>query len=73
MSLESTSDEGEIQIFTDGSKIHGRTGAGVATYKDGIEVSVTEENLPSSTTVFEAEMFAINLVAHALLIEKNTE
>ena len=69
--LESVPEQNTIKVFTDGSKMNGRVGAGY--YIELPDNSRTEEAvfyLGRHSTVFQAEVFAILKVAEKLLTEK---
>ncbi|XP_072948186.1 uncharacterized protein [Epargyreus clarus] len=48
------------QIYTDGSKIEGMTGAALTWWEDGKETSFSTYSLDSSCTVFQAELYALH-------------
>lgn len=47
------------EIYTDGSKVNERVGAGVVIYKDQVEVDSFSYRLNNNATVFMAELYAI--------------
>ena len=68
--LEIVLNKNSVKAFTDGSKINGRVGAGF--YVEFPDSSQTEEAifyLGRHSTVFEAEVFAISMVAEKLFAE----
>ena len=63
----------QLNVYTDGSKIDGHTGAGVTVY-DGKKVIEDEHyKLPDGTTVFQAEVAAMAKAADLLLNRSNLE
>lgn len=50
----------EVNVFTDGSKQAGRTGAGYCIFSKGKLLQTGSYRLPDSATVFQAEVFAID-------------
>ena len=62
----------QYNAYTDGSKMEGRTGAGVAMHKGGRLISQQHYRLPDESTVFQAEVIAIKKAAEYLLEEKPT-
>lgn len=60
---------GEIQIYTDGSKIEGKVGAAVSWWRDGIEIRSKKLKLEDYCTVFQAEMFALHTATKMALSE----
>ena len=69
-SLNSTSHPplSQINIFTDGSKTSQHTGAGFIIYRQGVTIAEGSRRLPPLTTVFQAEITAIQMAAQALLV-----
>ena len=67
-SLNSTSHPplSQINVFTDGSKTNQHTGAGFVIYKQGLIIAEGARRLPPLTTVFQAEITAIQMAAQAL-------
>ena len=57
----------QLNVYTDGSKINGKTGSGVAVYEGTREIRAEHYRLPDGTTVFQAEVAAILKAAEALL------
>jgi ribonuclease HI len=55
-----------ITIFTDGSKIGGRSGFGLVIFDEGVPIYDMAEPLDPSCTVFQAELWALNCAARAL-------
>ena len=53
----------EINIYTDGSKMDGKTGAGYVVYKGREEVYSDSFRLHDTNTVFQAEIAAIRAAA----------
>ena len=67
-SLNSTSHPplSQINIFTDGSQTKHHTGAGFVIYRQGVIIAEGARRLPPLTTVFQAEITAIQMAAEAL-------
>ena len=58
----------EVNVYTDGSKMkNNRVGAGVCIYSKGVCVYEKSFRLPNTSSVFQAEILAINKAALALL------
>ena len=53
----------QYKVFTDGSKLEGRTGAGLVVYKNKKEIATKAVNMTEGTTVFQAEVLAISEAA----------
>ena len=56
----------QFNVFTDGSKMDGRTGAGLAVFKGTKEIDKRCFRLPDHATVFQAEVAAIGKAAELL-------
>ena len=56
----------DYNVYTDGSKLKGRVGAGVAIYKGSDLVHSSSYRLPDFATVYQAELFAIQQAATQL-------
>lgn len=56
----------QFNIFTDGSQTNQHTGAGFVIYHEGIIIAEGTRRLPPLTMVFQAEITAIQMAAHAL-------
>jgi ribonuclease HI len=56
----------QYTVYTDGSKIENRVGAGYVIYKQGTEEGYDKLRLPDSCTVFQAEIRAIQEAAMCL-------
>ena len=56
----------QYNIYTDGSRVSNRTGAGAVIYKNTRPLQEIWARLPYSSTVFQAEITAISLAANAL-------
>ena len=56
----------QYNVYTDGSKYNGQTGAGLAIYKGGNELRGEWFRLPDYATVFQAEVAAIERAASEL-------
>ena len=56
----------QYNVFTDGSKLEDRTGAGMVIYKANKEIKSNKFRLPDGTTVFQAEVVAIAEAAEAV-------
>ena len=54
----------KINIFTDGSKTSNHTGAGFVIYREGTLIAEGARRLPTLSTVFKAEITAIQMAAH---------
>ena len=67
-SLNSTSHTplSQINIFTDGSQTNQHTGAGFVIHRQGTIIAEEAWHLPPLTTVFQAEVTAIQMAAQAL-------
>ena len=63
----------QINVYTDGSKLDGQVGAGVAIYKGKQENRSHWYRLPDYATVFQAEINAITKAAQELLNEDTEE
>ena len=57
----------QYNIFTDGSRVNGQTGAGVTIHKQAREIDAASYRLPDYSTVFQAEITAIRLGAERIL------
>ena len=57
----------QYNVYTDGSKLDGQTGAGLVIYKGGKEKTQEWYRLPDSSTVFQAEITAVTKAAESLL------
>ena len=57
----------QYNVYTDGSKLEGQTGAGLVVYKGRNEISNEQYRLPEGTTVFQAEIAAIERAATTLV------
>ena len=57
----------QYNIFTDGSKLDGQAGSGLAVYKGKTEILYDWYRLPDESTVFQAEVLAIAKAAEKLL------
>ena len=66
-------EDGEVQLFSDGSGLDGSVGVAAVMYKDGREVKVLRYCLGMLTdhTVFEAEATGVFLALHILRMEWN--
>ena len=58
----------EINAYTDGSKLDGRTGSGIAIYRGKDEIKADWLRLPDGCTVFQAEVAAIAKAATEIAI-----
>ena len=56
----------QYNVFTDGSRLDGRTGAGYVIYKGKNEIFANKLRLPDHATVFQAEIKAIEAACHKL-------
>ncbi|XP_050670435.1 uncharacterized protein LOC126969152 [Leptidea sinapis] len=59
--------EGYLQVYTDGSKIQGRVGAGISYRRRGLEVRARKLKLENYCSVFQAEMCAISKAIEDIL------
>ena len=57
--MESCQDHVACNVYTDGSRIEGRVGAGILIIRDGQTVVEDSFRLPDSATVYQAELTAI--------------
>ena len=57
----------QLNIFTDGSKLNNKVGSGVHVTSQGSSLLDLSFRLPDHSTVFQAEIFAINQAAIAVL------
>lgn len=74
--LPSTLEEHQIpttQIYTDGSKIHGKVGSAYTCWTDGIENGKRKMKLESFSTVYQAELYAIYQATEYLQKTTHTE
>lgn len=55
-----------INVYTDGSKMHNKVGAGVYIERNGDELIKSSTRLPDQATVFQAEIMAIKEAAESL-------
>ena len=55
----------EYNVYTDGSRIDGQCGAGYSIYKTNIASNCA--NLPTTSTVFQAEIVGIKLVCEEII------
>jgi len=62
-----------VQCYTDGSGMEEQTGAGYAIYENGVITKEDSFHLGSNSTVFQAEVTAIDKVAEHLLELKYTD
>ena len=56
----------QVNVYTDGSKLEGQTGAGISIRKGGREILAEWCRLPDEATVFQAEVKAISRAAEIL-------
>ena len=56
----------ECNVYTDGSKLNGKVGAGVFIVRDGVAIVEDKFRLPDSSTVYQAELTAIREAAAIL-------
>ena len=56
----------DCNVYTDGSKLDGRVGAGVFIVRQGEDIVADRFRLPDSSTVFQAELAAIREAANIL-------
>ena len=56
----------QYNVYTDGSKIDGQTGSGLAVYKNNKEIGGEYYRLPDDCTVFQAEVTAVTKAAELL-------
>ena len=56
----------QYNVFTDGSRQEGKTGAGLALYKGPKEIHCSSYSLPDHATVFQAEVLAVRKAAKTL-------
>ena len=56
----------QVNVYTDGSKLDGQTGAGIAIYDGTTEQSTEWYRLPDYATVFQAEVTAVSRAAETL-------
>jgi ribonuclease HI len=68
--VDTTYPPGSINVYTDGSGIGSRTGAGVVIYGNNLDTTLGHfaEPMPSSTSVFQSEVQAINLATRTLVL-----
>ena len=57
----------QINVYTDGSKTDHHTDSGFVIYKEGIKIAEGARRLSSQTTIFQAEIMAIQMATQALL------
>ena len=70
VNLENVLNKNSVKAFTDGSKINGRVGAGFyVEFPDGSQTEEAIFYLGRHSTVFQAEVFAISMVAEKLFVE----
>ena len=67
---ESVLNQNTVVVYTDGSKLHGRVGAGFYAENPHNSAKQTFFHLGIRSTVFQAEVLAIPEVAKNLLLEK---
>ena len=56
----------QYNVYTDGSKLDGKSGAGVVVFKGQREVQADSYRLPDGSTVFQAEVVAVAKAAESL-------
>ena len=56
----------EYNVYTDGSRIDGQCGAGYSIYKYKTNIASNCANLPTTSTVFQAEIIGIKLACEEL-------
>ena len=64
--MENCQEHLNCNVYTDGSKINGKVGAGVFILRDGQSVIEDKFRLPNSSTVYQAELTAIREAAAIL-------
>ena len=64
--MENCQDELDCNVYTDGSKIGGRVGAGVYILRNGANIVADKFRLPDTATVYQAELAAIKEAAALL-------
>ena len=64
--MESCQDHVDCNVYTDGSKLNGRVGAGIFILRGGIPIVMDMFRLPDCATVFQAELTAIREAANTL-------
>jgi hypothetical protein len=52
---------GNVKIYTDGSKKENRVGASIVAVKDSGEIYINTQRLSVTCTVFQAELYGINM------------
>ena len=57
----------EYNVYTDGSRIDGQCGAGFSIYKYKTNIASNCANLPTTSTVFQAEIIGIKLACEELI------
>ena len=62
----------QYNIFTDGSRSGGQTGAGAIIYRGKQEILQIKNRLPNTSSVFQAEIFAIGTAASTLIDRNET-
>ena len=67
---ESVLNQNTVEVYTDGSKLNGRVGAGFYAEYPNNSPKQTVLHLRIRSTVFQAEVLAISEVAKNLLLEK---
>ena len=60
----------QYNIYTDGSRMDERTGAGLVIYKQNKEIEARSYRLPDHATVFQAEITAVHQAAEVLLTNR---
>jgi hypothetical protein len=59
--------QSEVNVYTDGSKLEGKTGAGFVIYKRREVIGEDAIRLPDKCTVFQAEIVAVQKAGNGLL------
>ena len=65
--------DSRLQIFTDGSKIRGRVGAAFVVYLDGDKIEERQFRLADTSSVYQAEVYAISKAASWLVTNDREE
>ena len=66
VNMDNSQKPANCNVYTDGSKMDGKVGAGVLILKDGSTIHETLVRLPDLSTVYQAEVLAIKVAANVL-------
>ena len=69
--MEGCQDPADFNVYTDGSKIDQRVGAGILILQNGVQLVADRFRLPNTATVYQAELTAIREAASLLAVMQN--